>query len=465
MKSGITSSKNIQRALARLSATAILTTVVLCLVVRTQRLDAFVRSPEPLTKTVRYAPVPSVPSTGDVVALQPDLPIPLETQLRRGQTLDGLLSDRGLESADRLAAIEALRDHADLRRLRAGDPITLLTSPLDGTVEGLEVRVGERGRARVVREAGDGGSRWVSRFVPFEVLRSVRMVRGVVDGNLSAAVVSAGAPVELAYRMADVLQWDLDFHRDLRKGDSFEVLYEEITVDGRRRGVGAVLALGFVNRDRPIEAYRYGAETAYYDGDGRPLQKMFLRSPLRFSRITSRFTQRRFHPVLKTYRPHYGVDYGAPVGTPVYATARGTVTFAGWNRGGGKTVKIRHANGYLSAYLHLSGYAEGVRSGRVVEQGEVVGYVGSTGLSTGPHLDYRVQHRGRWIDPLTLDNVEAEPIPAAERAEFTAWREALRASLAGDGLVDQGLLLAAHRTSGRSSGAGVMAPAVEAAGG
>jgi murein DD-endopeptidase MepM/ murein hydrolase activator NlpD len=464
VKSGNSSSNDYSRALARLSATAILVAVVLFLVVKTQRLEAFVRSPEPLTKTVRFAPVPSVPSTCDVVALEADLPVPIQTQLRRGQTLDGLLADRGLEPADRLAAIEALRDHADLRRLRAGDPVTLLASPVDGTIEGLELRVGERGRARVERESQDGEIRWASRFVPFEVLRSVRMVRGVVDGNLSAAVVSAGAPVELAYRMADVLQWDLDFHRDLRQGDSFEVLYEEITVDGRRRGVGAVLALGFVNRDRPIEAYRYGAETAYYDGDGRPLQKMFLRSPLRFSRITSRFSMRRFHPVLKTYRPHYGVDYGAPVGTPVYATARGTVTFAGWNRGGGKTVKLRHANGYLSAYLHLSGYADGLRPGQVVQQGEVVGYVGSTGLSTGPHLDYRVQHRGQWIDPLTLANVEAEPIPAADLAQFTAWREALRASLTGDGSVDQGLLLAARRSSGDASVDGV-APAVEAAGG
>lgn len=159
------------------------------------------------------------------------------------------------------------------------------------------------------------------------------------------------------------------------------------------------------------------------------MRKMFLRSPLRYSRVTSRFSNRRFHPILKRYRPHHGVDYGAPAGTPARVTANGTVRFAGWDGGGGKTVKVRHPNGYLTAYLHLSRFGPGVRSGRRVSQGDIIGYVGSTGLATASHLDYRVQRNGRWIDPLSLRSIPADPVPTDKLPEFLAWRDRLRQSL------------------------------------
>jgi len=230
--------------------------------------------------------------------------------------------------------------------------------------------------------------------------------------------------------MSNVLQWDLDFNRDLRTGDRFEVLYEDVTLDGRPAAPGDVLAMAYENRGRRYEAYRYG-DGGYYDADGKPLRKMFLRSPLQFSRVTSRFSRRRFHPVLKVHRPHYGVDYGAPTGTPVRVTANGTIESTGWTKGGGNTVKVRHPNGYLTAYLHLSRYAKGLYKGKSVRQEEVIGYVGSTGLATGPHLDYRVRRNGRWIDPLSLPNEPADPIPEAELALFLARRDALRVRLAG----------------------------------
>jgi murein DD-endopeptidase MepM/ murein hydrolase activator NlpD len=172
----------------------------------------------------------------------------------------------------------------------------------------------------------------------------------------------------VAYRMADVLQWDVDFNKDLRQGDTFVALYEEVYLDQRYHGVGDLLAVVFENGGRRLEAYRWG-EGGYYDADGRPLQKFFLRSPLTYSRITSKFSHRRLHPVLGSHRPHYGVDYAAPVGTAVRATASGVVAFSGWNGGGGKTVKLRHPNGFLTAYLHLSGYAPGISTGRRVAQG------------------------------------------------------------------------------------------------
>jgi len=177
------------------------------------------------------------------------------------------------------------------------------------------------------------------------------------------------------------------------------------------------------------EAYRFGDPPGYYDGDGRPLRKLFLRSPLRYSRVTSRFSQRRFHPVLKRYRPHYGVDYGAPTGTPVRVTGSGTVAFAGWDRGGGRTVKVRHPNGFMTAYLHLSRFAAGIRSGRRVNQGDTIGYVGSTGLATGPHLDYRVQRNGRWLNPLAMEVEPAPPISEEQMPGFIARRDHLRQAL------------------------------------
>ncbi len=200
-------------------------------------------------------------------------------------------------------------------------------------------------------------------------------------------------------------------------------------MNGDFHRVGSVLALSYGNDDRLLEAYQFGEDAGHYDGDGRPLRKLFLKSPLRYSRVTSGFSSRRFHPVSKSYRPHYGVDYGAPVGTPVRVTGSGVVQSAGWDRGGGKTVKVRHPNGYLTAYLHLSRFAEGVRAGARVGQGEVIGYVGTTGVSTGPHLDYRMQKGGRWINPQAFKSEPAPPIPPDRLQEFETvrnrWRHAL----------------------------------------
>jgi murein DD-endopeptidase MepM/ murein hydrolase activator NlpD len=167
--------------------------------------------------------------------------------------------------------------------------------------------------------------------------------------------------------------------------------------------------------------------------------------------VTSRFSRKRFHPVLKVYRPHYGVDYGAPTGTPVRVTANGVVLSAGWNKGGGKMVKVRHSNGYMTAYLHLSGYAKGVKSGARLRQGDLIGYVGSTGLATGPHLDYRVQANGRWIDPLSLPNVPAEPISKEEAVAFETERDILQQRLGGENRSADDAAKVVHKTAPTSS--------------
>jgi murein DD-endopeptidase MepM/ murein hydrolase activator NlpD len=366
--------------------------------------------------------------------------IPVERDLQPGQTLIDVLSDLGFEPAEAYRAAGALADYLDVRHLKAGQPYFAYYTR-DSRLAAVEWPVGEEGRAlleRAVEGADDGAddvaddgseNAWVGSFVPYERRVEVRSVSGTLEDSLIGSVVKAGAPEKLVYEMAWVLQWDLDFNRDLRAGDRFRVLFEEIYLDGQYAGLGGILALAYENGGRTLEAFRFGDDDSFYDAEGRPLEKMFLRSPLRFSRITSRFSHRRFHPILKRYRPHLGVDYGAPVGTPVRVTANGVVRFAGRNGGAGRMVKVRHPNDYLTAYLHLSRVAKGIRPGRRVSQGQVIGYVGSSGLSTGPHLDYRVQHRGRWINPLSLKSVPAEPIPEAELAEFGVWRDALLASL------------------------------------
>ncbi|HEX2254268.1 MAG TPA: peptidoglycan DD-metalloendopeptidase family protein [Thermoanaerobaculia bacterium] len=403
-----------------------LAAVACVLALASRQLNDFAASPFPL------APAPSYNSiTAGLAPLEPTAAparaaaLPIEGTFRRGETLVSALAGVGLPAGEAFQVAAVLGEHVDVRRIRAGNPYSAWRGA-DGRIQAVQLTLPGEGRLQALRTADES---WTSQWEPFERRLVGRTARGVVHGSLVAAVRAAGASAELAFRMADVLQWDLDFGRDLRSGDRFEVAYDQVELDGRPHGLGPLWALLFENRGARIEAYRFGEEGGYYDGDGRPLEKMFLRSPLQFAHVTSRFNLRRFHPVLKRYRPHYGVDYRASVGTPVRVTASGVVTFTGWDRGGGKVVKVRHPNGYLTAYLHLSRFADGVRPGQRVQQGQVIAYSGNTGLSTAPHLDYRVQVQGRWIDPLTLDNVPAEPIPASQRDQFLAWRDTCREAL------------------------------------
>ncbi len=360
----------------------------------------------------------AAPAAPPAAAERPDR----EDVLRRGQTLGNILLDLGLDAEQSHAAALASARYVDLRQLRPGARYAAFRGE-DGELSRFQLTLEGKGELALERQADS----WQPSWREYRRETRVRTVAGELAGALESSIERAGADGELAYAVADVLQWDLDFSRDLRRGDRFRVLYEEIWLEGRRHGLGNVLAVAYEQTGRHLEVYRFG--DGFYDADGRPLEKMFLRSPMPYSRITSRFSQRRFHPVLGVFRPHHGIDYGAPVGTPVRATAAGTVTFAGWDGGGGKTVKLRHTNDYLTGYLHLSRFAQGVRAGARVRQGDLVGYVGSTGLATGPHLDYRVQHRGQWIDPQSLKSVPAEPLSRLQLAQFHGARDAMRASL------------------------------------
>jgi len=257
-----------------------------------------------------------------------------------------------------------------------------------------------------------------------------------VHSSLFGAVVDSGEADELALGLADLFQWDIDFHREVQRGDTFAVLVERLARNGRRLGYGKVVAAEYVNSGKRFTAVHYtptGGNGGYYDAGGRPVRKQFLRAPLRFSRLTSRFSSSRLHPVYGKRLPHWGVDYAAPTGTPVMATADGTVASAGWRNGGGNTVEIRHPNGFTTSYMHLSRFPRGIAPGVRVAQGETVGYVGSTGVSTGPHLDYRVTRNGRYVNPLAIGNDPAPPLPEGEIASFRAWAAAVTPMLAAAG--------------------------------
>jgi len=401
--------------------------IALVLFLQTRQLERSLASPYPISRAPRFeSDLIGLPiwagRTDEPLA---GLDLPVEFTFRRGETLGQVLGDLGLKPPVAQSMIAELSRHVDVRRLRPRDGYAALVDD-DGRLQGLRVTLEGKGRA-VVRRQGDA---WQSSWSEFTEVSETRVIRGVLEGSLESSIRRAGGEAVVAYVMADVLQWDLDFNRDLRLGDRFEVLYERIYLDDEFHRVGSVLALNYVNADRLLEAYRFGEDQGHYDGAGRPLRKLFLRSPLRYSRVTSGFSSRRFHPVTRSYRPHYGVDYGAPVGTPVRVTGNGVVQSAGWDRGGGKTVRVRHPNGYLTSYLHLSRFAKGVRPGTRVGQGEVIGYVGSTGLSTGPHLDYRMQKGGRWINPQAFKSEPAPPIPSDRLVEFEAVRDRYRHALA-----------------------------------
>ena len=388
----------------------------------TQSLEAYNKSPYPLPPSPRFSERTILPT--EATSRIAEARVPVEFTLLRGETVSDMFFKLGLQGPAVREATSALAEHVNVRSLRAGNRYSAFFNP-DSSLASFELTLAGSGRVEMLRR-GDG---WAAEWQPFRRSLETKALGGQLEGSLEGSIRRAGGPQTLAYQMASILQWDLDFTRDLQRGDRFEVLYEEILLEGEPHDVGRVLAVVIENRGRLHEAYRFGDSGVYYDGDGRPLRKMFLRSPLRYSRITSSFSHRRFHPVLKTYRPHYGVDYGAPVGTPAQVTANGVVTFAGWDRGGGNVVKVRHGGGYVTAYLHLSRFARGIRPGARVRQGDIIAYTGATGLASGPHLDYRVQHNNRWINPLALKGVRDEPIPSSRLASFRAWRDDVRDSL------------------------------------
>jgi len=255
---------------------------------------------------------------------------------------------------------------------------------------------------------------------------------GIVKTSLWESAEEAKMDPQLISELSEIFAWQIDFAREVRREDRWRIMVNQKRVRGKPVGWGDIKVAEYENEGRPYTAILFekeGVPKGYYAPDGNSLRKMFLKSPIRYARISSRFQKRRFHPVLKINRPHLGVDYAARRGTPVRSVGAGRVTFVGRRGGGGKTIKITHNSIYKTAYKHLNGYAKGIRSGARVEQGQVIGFVGSTGLSTGPHLHFEFFKRGRFVDPLRQEFPSANPVPKKYLTEFTAYTNEILLSL------------------------------------
>jgi len=393
---------------ARITAAALLLVGVVVVIVLAIRFffppDAVVPpEPEPAVAAIT-APPPPPALEEETIAIPPR------------STLADLLKRRGFTDREIHDLKESVKPVYDLGRIRAGQKMRLASLP-DGPWKKLEYDIDET-RFLIVRNEADGVKAEV-KLVPFEVRPAFAW--GVIEDSLIAALNKAGEEDSLALELVDrCFGWDIDFNTDLRKGDSFRVYVEKKYLDGRFAGYRDILAAEFTNDGNVFLAFRFTYSDTqasdYFDENGGSRRKDFLRSPIKFMtpRITSRFSSSRLHPIYKIYRPHYGVDYAAPIGTPVQATADGDVTFAGRDGAAGNTVKIRHKNRYETMYLHLSSFGRGVRKGAQLKGGDIVGYVGSSGDSTGPHLDYRIYHYGSPVNPLGHKFKPADPL----RKEF-----------------------------------------------
>lgn len=331
----------------------------------------------------------------------------------QGQTLAGMLAGQGLRPSEVQIILDRVRFLLDLKTFQAGREMRFFKDR-EGRAEVIEYDRSEMDFLRVERQAG--GFRAETLPTPIEMRRCA--LEGRIEDSLIGAFNRAGEGDLLALDFAEIFAWDVDFYIDSQRGDRFRLLFEKRWKRGQPAGYGRILAAEYLNQGRLIQAYRFTypdtGQSDYFDAAGNSLRKAFLKSPLKYGRITSRFTSSRLNPVYKIFRPHYGVDYAAPVGTPVRATADGDILAAGWSGGAGRMVKIKHRGGYETLYLHLSGFGEGIRDGAGVESGQVIGYVGTSGDSTGPHLDYRILEHGKYINPLGARFQPAEPL----RPEF-----------------------------------------------
>jgi murein DD-endopeptidase MepM/ murein hydrolase activator NlpD len=341
----------------------------------------------------------------------------IDVVVSRNDTLDQLFRRFELNLAD-LATLRGLPElRSQLDRLKPGELLRLTHH--DGELVALERKLSDSETLKVTRDAQGFISDVLEN--PLEIY--TRTASATIDSSLFQAVANANLDERIAFELAEIFQYDIDFVLDIQSGDRFTVVYEEVFQDGERLRTGNLLAAKFINEGREYRAVRYvddKGQGEYFTPDGRSLRKAFIRAPVQFSRVSSRFNPSRRHPVLNTIRAHRGVDYAAPVGTPVRAAGEGRVRFVGRQGGYGNVIELEHGSGVVTVYGHLSRFAAKMRRGQRVELGKVIGYVGKTGLATGPHLHYEYRIRGVHKNPQTVPLPDAAPIPADQRDRFLA---------------------------------------------
>ncbi len=341
----------------------------------------------------------------------------IEKSLARDDTLYSILIDKHIspgEISDLLRASEGIHN---LGKIKPGNTLKLEINTVDSTIRCLKYEI-DKDHVLVVERTANGFSA-KKETIQYDIKVSAKS--GVISSSLFDAVLNAGLASLVALDLSDIFMWDIDFDADIRQGDLFKILLEQKYRDGNCVEDGKILCAEFVNQGKSYPAVLFEDEDGhvdYYDPEGKSLRKKFLKSPLRYKYISSRYSKRRLHPILKIYRPHLGIDYAAPIGTPVTAVGDGKVVFTGWKGGYGRFIKIKHNGSYNTTYGHLSRFANGIKQRGYVKQGQVIGYVGSTGLSTGPHLDFRLIKNGRFVNPLTCNLPSASPVKKRYMEDF-----------------------------------------------
>ncbi len=360
---------------------------------------------------------------------QPGEPLQAHTfyrEVRPGDTLETIFVEGGCSRGDALELAREFSKAIDPTQLRIGELFQFRYGS-NAEIDRVGLKVRGWGEITGVRRQ-DGFS---VRSRQAEERSEEIAVSGVIETTLYDTLIAAGESPLLIDGMHDVFQWDIDFFR-LQKGDRFRAIVEKRFRGDDFVGYGPVIAARFEHQGNSYEGFYNLSQdgiSGYFTRDGRPVKKQFLKAPLKFPRVTSGFTHKRFHPILKTYRPHLAIDYGAPTGTPVMTTADGVIVHASRSRGEGNYVRVRHTRNLETWYLHLSKFADGLKKGAKVEQGQMIGYVGSTGMSTAPHLDYRVKEDGKFINPLELRSVTPDPLGKVELAQFLERVQSLTAQL------------------------------------
>jgi murein DD-endopeptidase MepM/ murein hydrolase activator NlpD len=350
-----------------------------------------------------------------------------QVTIKSGDSLARLFKQQGIPPRQLHDILASGGIAKKLTRIYPGQELRLRTTDEDGLLE-LRYEIDAFNQLQVKR-TDDG---YESQLIVRVPERRVVQAAAEINSSLFLAAQKAKLPENIAMELANIFGWDVDFALDIREGDQFAVIYEDLYLDGERIGTGNILAAEFTNQDKIYRAVRYTdkqGRTDYYAPDGHSMRKTFLRTPVAFSRISSRFNTGRKHPILNRIRAHKGVDYAAARGTPVKATGAGKIVLRGKKGGYGKTVAIQHGSRYSTLYAHLNNYARGLKTGSRVQQGQIIGYVGSTGLATGPHLHYEFRVNGVHRNPLTVKLPDAAPLPKKYRKDFKLATENLISQL------------------------------------
>ncbi|MDO8283038.1 MAG: peptidoglycan DD-metalloendopeptidase family protein [Thermodesulfovibrionia bacterium] len=347
--------------------------------------------------------------------------------IKKGETFFEVFKRRGLNIAELFAIREAAADVHHLKKVQPGQQYNISVDA-DNRIKSLSYWIGDDGVLEVTRK----DQVFKAKRIPIAYEKKIEHISGIIKDNLISSIGEGRENLILALQLSDIFAWDIDFTSDLREDDKYKIVVEGLYLDGKFKKFGSILSAEFNNNDKTYHAYRFenNGKAGYYDADGKSLAKAFLKAPLDFRQISSYFSGSRLHPILKVYKPHHGIDYSAPAGTPVSALGDGKVVFAGYNGGYGNLIIIRHNNGYETYYGHLQEISKNISTGRTAEQGQVIGRVGTTGISTGPHLHFELRINNEPVNPLSVKLPSGESMPQQLMAGFRLFRDQMNTQLA-----------------------------------